>query len=350
MDAFYASVEQKDDPSLRGKPVIVGGDPFSRGVVCACSYEARKFGVRSAMPCSRAYKLCPEAIFIFPRFERYKQISGEIRSIFYEYTDLVEPLSLDEAYLDVTQNKFNQPFAIPIAHEIKQKIFLKTGLTASAGVSYNKFLAKVASDCNKPNGITVITPEEALAFIRTLPIGKFYGIGRVTEAKLIQKNICIGADLQKLSLDQLLEMFGKVGAYYYAIAHGDDPRHVEPYRERKSVGSETTFEKDIDSRNEMIIHLSSLAMEVADYLVAHNLFGKTVTLKVKYFDFTTSTRSLSLPQATQSAEVILKNIKELLKRTLADKKKVRLLGVSLSNLTRQADKNPVNGIQLELPF
>ncbi|CAB1061728.1 DNA polymerase IV (EC [Olavius sp. associated proteobacterium Delta 1] len=253
MDAFYASVEQRDTPELKGKPVIVGGDPNHRGVVAACSYEARKFGIHSAMASSTAYKLCPDAIFIRPRFDVYKAVSSEIREIFHEYTNLVEPLSLDEAFLDVTENFKEMVSATLIAKEIKNQIYSRTGrLTASAGVSFNKFLAKVASDINKPDGITVVTPEMAASFIDRLPIRKFFGVGKVTEEKMIGFGIKTGADLKKYKKEKLIQIFGKSGNYFYNIAHGKDDRPVEPNRIRKSIGKETTLPEDIDDTDQML--------------------------------------------------------------------------------------------------
>jgi len=242
MDAYYASVEQRDRPEFKGKPVIVGGDPKSRGVVAACSYEARKFGIHSAMASSTAYRLCPDAVFIRPRFDMYRAVSTQIREIFYEYTDLVEPLSLDEAFLDVTENYKGMPSATIIAKEIKREIYRRTGgLTASAGISFNKFLAKVASDINKPDGITVITPEMADEFIDRLPIRKFFGVGKVTEEKMLNLGIKTGADLKQYRKEQLIQLFGKSGNYFYDIAHGLDDRPVQPNRIRKSMGKETSY-------------------------------------------------------------------------------------------------------------
>ena len=280
MDAFYASIEQRDNPKLKGKPVIVGGAPDKRGVVAACSYEARKFGIHSAMSSSRAHKVCPEAIFIRPRFDVYRAVSAQIREIFLEYTDLVEPLSLDEAFLDVTENKKGMSSATLIAQEIKKKIYGKTNLTASAGVSFNKFLSKVASDIDKPNGLTVITPEEADEFIDKLPIRKFFGIGEVTEKKMLDMGIKTGSDLKKIDKSRLIELFGKVGDHYYDIVHGEDSRPVNPHRIRKSIGKETTLNEDIDNIEQMIEILNQLALEVEELLKKHDIKGKTFTLKV----------------------------------------------------------------------
>jgi len=349
MDAFYASIEQRDNPNLKGKPVIVGGTPDKRGVVAACSYEARKFGIHSAMSSSRAYKLCPEAVFLGPRFDVYSQVSGQIRAIFHQYTDLVEPLSLDEAFLDVTMNKKEIGSATFIAREIKGKILKKTNLTSSAGVSFNKFLSKVASDMNKPDGLTVITPEKAEVFIDRLPIRKFFGIGKVTEKKMLEMNIKRGGDLKKIDRERLIKLFGKLGGHYYSIVHGDDTRPVNPNRDRKSLGKETTLNEDIDSREQMIAILDELALKVETLVEKNRLCGKTVTLKVKYSDFQSITRSRTVETPILLRTDMMKHIKELLKRTDAGRKKVRLLGITISNFPEK-DVKPTNGKQLLLPF
>jgi len=336
MDAFYASVEQRDRPGLKGKPVIVGGDPQSRGVVAACSYEARKFGIHSAMASSTARRLCPGAVFIRPRFEVYKSVSSQIRDIFCEYTDLVEPLSLDEAFLDVTQNRKGMKSATLIAREIKKKIYERTGkLTASAGVSFNKFLAKVASDVNKPDGITVIPPEAADEFIEQLPIRKFFGVGRVTEEKMHGLGIKTGADLRKFNKTRLIQLFGKTGGYYYDIAHGLDERPVEPDRVRKSIGKETTLPEDIDDIEQMVEILENLSFKVENSLIRSEARGRTVTLKVKYFDFKSITRSITVEEPVESAVTIMKYVTPLLSKTAAGEKKVRLLGITISNFDDQ---------------
>jgi DNA polymerase IV len=332
MDAFFASVEQRDNPSLRGKPVIVGGDARSRGVVCTCSYEARVFGVRSAMASRIAYRLCPRAIFVRPRFEAYVHASRQIREIFHEYTDLVEPLSLDEAYLDVTENKKNQPLAGVIAREIKNKIFEKTSLVASAGVSYNKFLAKSASDLNKPDGFAVITPERAASFIEGLPIGKFFGIGRATEKTMIELGIRTGADLMRADRGFLMKHFGKMGNYFFEISRGIDNRPVNPYRIRKSFGKEITLDEDTNDREEMMEIIKELAGMVSSLLLEHHRKGKTVTLKIKYHDFESISRSVTLTEAEDNRDLITDFAIRLLDETEAGKKKVRLLGVAVSNL------------------
>jgi len=349
MDAFYASVEQRDQPELKKKPVIVGGDPQSRGVVAACSYEARKYGIHSAMPCATAYKLCPHAKFIRPRFDAYKAVSFQIREIFHEYTDLVEPLSLDEAFMDVTENKKQMPSATHIAQEIRKQIYEKTrGLTASAGVSFNKFLAKVASDVNKPNGITVITPDQADEFIDQLPVRNFFGVGKVTEEKMVRLGIKTGADLKKFNRNELTRIFGKAGNYFYDIAQGIDERPVEPDRIRKSIGKETTLSEDINDVELMIQILEDLAVRVADLLKRDNRQGMTVTLKIKYFDFQSITRSVTLPEPITDANVMMTQIKSLLKNTDAGRKKVRLLGVSISNFIDETSNGKFK--QLPLPF
>jgi DNA polymerase-4 len=350
MDAFYASVEQRDRPELKGKPVIVGGDPHSRGVVAACSYEARKFGVHSAMPSVTAYRLCPAAVFIRSRFDVYRAISGQIREIFYEYTNLVEPLSLDEAFLDVTVNHKGMPSATLIALELKKKIYHRTGgLTSSAGVSFNKFLAKVASDLNKPDGITVVTPDVADEFIDRLPIRKFFGVGKVTEEKMLNLGIKTGADLKKYKKDQLIQIFGKSGRYFYDIAHGLDQRPVEPNRIRKSIGKETTFSEDIDDTDQMVEILDDIAVKLENSLRKRDAKGRTITLKVKYFDFQSVTRSATVDQPVDNASIIMRYAKPLLEKTEAGTKKVRLLGISVSNFDDQ-ESRVGKYRQLPLPF
>jgi DNA polymerase-4 len=350
MDAFYASVEQRDNSGLMGKPVIVGGDPNHRGVVAACSYEARKFGVHSAMASATAYKLCPDAVFIRPRFDVYQSVSSIIREIFHEYTNLVEPLSLDEAFLDVTENFKQMPSATLIAKEIKKKIYSHTGrLTASAGVSFNKFLAKVASDINKPDGITVITPDIADRFIDQLPIRKFFGVGRVTEEKMIDLGIKTGADLKKFKPEKLVQLFGKSGRYFYNIAHGRDDRPVEPNRIRKSIGKETTLPEDIDDQNRMLEILERIAVRLENLLIRHEAKGRTITLKIKYFDFQSVTRSVTIDEPAVHADIIMRHIKPLLAKTEAGEKKVRLLGISISNFYSR-EKHVGKDGQLPLPF
>lgn len=331
MDAFYASVEQRDNPQLKGKPVIVGGQPDKRGVVAACSYEARKFGIHSAMSSARARTLCPQAVFLYPKFDKYKAASERIMEIFHEYTDLIEPLSLDEAFLDVTRNKKGIESATQIARQIRQEIFNKTGLTASAGVSYNKFLAKVASDYRKPDGLTVVVPNKAQSFIDHLPIRKFFGVGKVTEKKMLGLGIKTGADLKKLSKDALTEFFGKYGGYFYNIAHGMDSRPVTPERIRKSLGKEITLHEDINDIGEMVTILEKIAHIVEAELKKRGLKGRTITLKMKYHDFHSITRSITIRDQTDRADEIMNHVRSLLTHTDAGKTRVRLLGITLSN-------------------
>jgi DNA polymerase IV len=333
MDAFFASVEQRDQPEYQGKPLIVGGQPNSRGVVAACSYEARKFGIHSAMPCSRAYRLCPQAIFVPPRFEAYREASDQIREIFWQYATQVEPLSLDEAYLDVTYTADFDGSATRIAQAIKAEILAKTKLTASAGVSYNKFLAKIASDMDKPNGLYVIKPEQGLDFVAHLPIGKFHGIGPATETKMQKLGIKTGADLRQKTLVQLVGKFGKSGQYYYNIARAIDERPVRSTRVRKSFGKETTFAEDILSIKVLTETLNGLANQVLSKLTEQKLQAKTITLKVKYANFQQVTRAQSVEAVLDRASVI-QWIPQLLKRTQAGGKPIRLVGLSLSGLEK----------------
>jgi DNA polymerase-4 len=350
MDAFYASVEQRDRPDLRGKPVIVGGSPNSRGVVAACSYEARKFGIHSAMASARAYKLCPQAVFLKPRFDVYQAVSAQIRAIFYQYTDLVEPLSLDEAFLDVTVNKAGIDSATCIARQILRQIYENTGkLTASAGVSYNKFLAKVASDVNKPNGLCVVTPAKAAGFIDRLPIRKFYGIGKVTEKRMLNLGIRTGADLKKMELNKLLALFGKAGHFFYDISHGRDDRPVVAHWIRKSIGKETTFGTDLDDIDEMLTILKELAEQVERTLRRDKRKGLTLTLKVKYQDFQCITRSLTVSHPLLDAGTLMSYIPGLLENTEAGRRKVRLLGIAVSNFLDEAGGR-AKWVQLALPL
>jgi DNA polymerase IV len=349
MDAFYASIEQRDNPQLRGKPVIVGGDPQSRGVVCTCSYEARKYGVHSAMPSSHAQRLCPQGVFIRPRMTAYRMASAQIRTIFFLYTELVEPLSLDEAYLDVTDNRKNITSATIIAQEILTAINAETGLTASAGVSYNKFLAKVASDINKPNGMTVIIPSQAEEFIATLPIEKFFGIGKVTAKKMRTMGITNGAELKQLDLATMSSTFGKNGAYFYNIVRGVDNRQVEPNRQRKSMGREITLQNDIDDIAEITQIIRELSERVETLLRQANLKGNTVTLKLKYADFVSVTRAKTLSKPCDDRTVIADTSEELLKKTEAGQRKVRLIGVTVSNFAEKTSASELL-FQPELPF
>lgn len=349
MDAFYASVEQMDNPELRGKPIAVGGGG-SRGVVSAASYEARKFGVRSALSGVLARKYCPELIFVRPRFDRYKEISNKIRKIFLDYTDLVEPLSLDEAYLDVTQNKKGNPSATLIAQEIRQRILQETGLTASAGISVNKFVAKIASDVNKPNGQKTVGPDEVVPFLENLPIKKFYGVGKVTTEKMYQLGIFTGADLKAQSLEFLERHFGKSGAYYYYAVRGIHRSEVKPERVSKSVAHEHTFRENLSSEIYMQEQLQDIAEQLAKRLKRYDIAGKTVTLKIKYSDFTLQTRSKTLPYFISDKGLILETATELLYQERM-KESVRLLGISLSNLnTEQDEKKKTVAVQLRFPF
>jgi DNA polymerase-4 len=345
MDAFYASVEQRDNPDLRGKPVAVGG--MHRGVVAAASYEARKYGVHSALPSKTAARRCPDLIFVKPRFEVYREVSVQIQTIFRTYSDLVEPLSLDEAYLDVTEPKKGPPSATLVARAIKDEIKAVTGLTASAGVSYNKFLAKVASAAEKPDGLTVITPEAAPAFIDSLKIGKFFGVGPVTAKKMHDAGIRTGKDLKTWEEDRLVERFGKSGRYYYRAAHGLDDRPVRTSWERKSLGAERTFREDIADPNEMMDKLREIARTVSQRLGKKPLKGRTVTLKIKHFDFTVTTRQTTLPEPVSSPEEIMDFVERLLYFAPAlPKKPVRLLGITMSNF----DDGNMEGRQLSLPL
>lgn len=350
MDAFYASVEQLDNPELRGKPIAVGGSS-QRGVVSAASYEARKFGVKSAMSSVIAKRNCPELIFVKPRFERYKEISQRIRKIFLEYTDLVEPLSLDEAYLDVTENKKGNPSATLIAREIREKIKEKTGLNASAGISINKFIAKVASDFNKPNGQKTVNPEEVEEFLEKLEIRKFHGVGKVTAEKMYQLGIFTGKDLKEKSEDFLAEHFGKSGPYYYNVVRGIHLSEVKPNRIRKSLGAERTFNENISSEVFMLERLESIAEEIERRLQKSKVAGKTITLKIKYSDFSLQTRSKTISYYISSKELIMEIAKELLYQEKM-KNSVRLLGISLSHLNtdKKTEKEEKKEIAVQLKF
>jgi DNA polymerase-4 len=337
MDAFYASVAQMDNPQLKGKPIAVGGGG-TRGVISAASYEARQFGVKSAMSGKLALKLCPELIFVKTDFERYTDISKRIRRIFLDYTDLVEPLSLDEAYLDVTENKIGLPSASLIAQKIRQRIFDEIGLTASAGISINKFIAKVASDYKKPNGQKTVNPEDVLRFLEDLDIRKFYGVGKVTTEKMYQKGIFTGRDLKLKSLEYLNEHFGKSGSYYYDLVRGIHTSEVKPNRIRKSLAAERTFSENLSSEIFMLEKLEHIAEEVSKRLIKSNIAGKTLTLKIKYSDFTLQTRSKTLPYYISDKAIILETAKDLLYQEKLSNS-VRLLGISLSNLNTDS-KNP----------
>ena len=346
MDAFYASVEQMDHPELMGKPIAVGGSE-NRGVVAAASYEARKFGVRSAISGVLAKKNCPDLIFVKPRFDRYKEISNKIHKIFHDYTDLVEPLSLDEAYLDVTHNKKGNPSATLLAQEIRMRILNEVGLTASAGISVNKFVAKIASDYNKPNGQKTVNPEEVLSFLETLPIRKFYGVGKVTTEKMYQLGIFTGLELKSKSIEFLEKHFGKSGAFYYHVVRGIHNGEVKPNRITKSVAAEHTFDTNLSSEIFMLEQLEKIAANLERRLKKHNIAGKTVTLKIKYSDFTQQTRSKTVPYFISDKALILENVKELLYQERM-KDSVRLLGISLSNLNTEQKKTVV--VQLQFAF
>ncbi len=351
MDAFYASVAQMDYPELKGKPIAVGGGG-TRGVVSAASYEARKFGVKSAMSGRLAIKLCPELIFVKTDFERYREISNRIRFIFFDYTDLVEPLSLDEAYLDVTDNKKGLPSATLIAEEIRQRIYNEVGLTASAGISINKFIAKIASDYNKPNGQKTVNPEDVIPFLETLDIRKFYGVGKVTAEKMYQKGIFTGQDLKLKSLDYLETNFGKSGRYYYDVVRGIHHSAVKPNRIRKSLAAERTFSENLSSEIFMLEKLEQIAEEVSKRLHKSKISGKTLTLKIKYSDFSLQTRSKTLTYFVSDKSLILEISKDLLYQEKLNNS-VRLLGISMSNLntdTKKIFKPEEKSVSVQLKF
>ena len=351
MDAFYASVEQMDNPELKGKPLAVGGSEV-RGVVSAASYEARKFGVRSAISGIQAKKLCPDLIFVRPRFDRYKEISKKIRKIFHDYTDLVEPLSLDEAYLDVTENKKGNPSATLIAQEIRKRIFEEVGLTASAGISVNKFVAKIASDYNKPNGQKTVNPDEVEAFLEKLDIKKFYGVGKVTAEKMYQLGIFTGYDLKQKSLEYLEKHFGNSGFHYYQICRGIHNSAVKPNRKIKSVGAERTFGENLSSEIFMEERLQSIAKELEKRLQKSKISGKTITLKIKYSDFTLQTRSKTLPYFVSDKNIILDVAKDLLYQERL-RNSVRLLGISIHNLNNEEKTKtdlPQKSVSVQLKF
>jgi DNA polymerase-4 len=350
MDAFFAAIEQRDFPQYGNKPLIVGGAPDSRGVVATCSYEARKYGVHSAMPSAHAYRLCPQAVFVKPRFEAYHEASTIIRKIFADYTELFEPLSLDEAYLDVSEAGLHQGSALLIARDIKATIKQQTELTASAGVAYNKFLAKIASDMNKPDGLYVITPEQGSRFVEQLPVAKFHGIGKVTSSKMQSLGIQTGRDLKKLSLSQLQQHFGKSGLYYYNIARGIDNRLVNSHRIRKSIGVEITFQQDIKARQEIIEHLQRLLETALKKVTEKQLAARTLTVKIKYHDFVQITRSRTLPHSVTSTSATLAVLEHLLSNTEIGNRNVRLLGVTLSSLDDEPALNRFRQMDLFSDF
>lgn len=345
MDAFYASVEQRDNPELRGKPVAVGGLPSQRGAVCAASYEARRFGIHSAMPSRSAIARCQHLVFIKPRFPVYKAVSTEIRKIFFDYTDLVEPLSLDEAYLDVTVDKREIGSAVMIAREIRDRIRTELNLTASAGISINKFLAKIASNLNKPDGQSLIAPDQAEAFIEKLPIEDFYGVGPATATKMKALGIHTGADLKQWDPSQLVATFGKVGHYYYRVVRAEDNRPVNPNRIRKSIGAERSFFEDLRERSQMEAALEKIAQEVHERLSNNQKTGYTLTLKIKYDNYDTCTRSQTLETPIKEQAEILRLAKGLLLAHVEKGRPVRLLGITLSNLVE-----PQPYSQLSLSF
>jgi len=332
MDAFFASVEQRDFPEYRGKPLVVGGLPENRGVVAAASYDARVFGIRSAMPSHKALQLCPHILFVRPRFDVYKKVSSSIREILSRYTDLIEPLSLDEAYLDVSTDKLGIGSAMEIAKQIREAIKNELQLTASAGISINKFVAKIASDINKPDGLTFIGPSKVQAFMENLPVEKFHGVGKVTAAKMKTMQLYTGADLKSLSEKELIKHFGKQGRFYYQIVRGIDNRPVQPHRKTKSVGVEDTFEQDLTALRDMNEELEKIAKKLIERVQRHKLKGRTLTLKIRFNDFSIITRSKSFLHVVDDYANILQTAKELLSKELSDEnKQVRLLGITLSN-------------------
>lgn len=346
MDAFFASVEQLDFPELKGKPVAVGGNS-ERGVIAAASYEARKFGVRSAMPSAKAAKLCPDLIFKEHRFSRYKELSYQIRDIFYEYTDLVEPLSLDEAYLDVTENKIGLNSATLIAKEIKAKIVIRTGLVASAGISYNKFLAKTASDIDKPDGLYVILPEEAEEFVAKLPVHKFYGIGKVTAEKMVKAGIFTGKDLRSKSLQDLMLRFGKSGKYYYNISRAIDNRSVQSTRDTKSVSAERTFNENLYSMDEVLKEIERIAILSFERYHRIGEKGVTMTLKLKYGDFQQITRSHTSEEPIRDRHEFVAGALALMKQDLLQDEGIRLIGVGISNFKKEIHKKDNSQLTIE---
>ena len=347
MDAFFASVEQRDCSRYRRQPIAVGGTPEQRGVVATASYEARKYGVRSAMPARTALQLCPQLIFVPPRFEVYRSVSQQIRTIFFRYTELVEPLSLDEAYLDVTENKYGIDSATHVARMLRKDIRRETALTASAGVSCNKFLAKIASGMQKPNGLYVIPPKRAETFVEELAIEQFFGIGPATAKKLKAMGVETGADLKQQTLERLVEQFGKRGHHFYSIARAIDERPVKPDRLRKSIGVERSYVEDLSSAAAIAQALSALADSLQARLERHGCKGRTLTLKVKYSNYEQVTRSLTLETPFLERDIVLGLANDLLKVTEVETRHVRLLGLTASNLTGEVDRDSK---QLSLPL
>ena len=346
MDAFYASVEQRDFPQYRDKPLIVGGDPQRRGVVATCSYEARNFGIHSAMASATALRKCPHAIFVKPRFEIYRQVSSDIRRVFSRFSDCIEPLSLDEAYLDVSEHARAPNSSVLIASDIRAQIKQETGLTASAGVSYNKFLAKIASDRCKPDGLLYISPEQGAAFVQGLKIRDFYGVGKATEQTMHGLGIETGADLLRWRLPELQALFGSSAEYYYQVARGIDERPVKHNRIRKSVSTEDTFEQDLSEHEAMLRVLGKQAVQIEEQLAKLQVKGKTLTIKVKFSDFSQVTRSLSKTQGFYLADSIVAELPALLEAALIKPLAVRLLGVGISNLIALEEVENNNQITL----
>jgi DNA polymerase-4 len=350
MDAFYASVEQRDNPSLRGKPVAVGGDPTVRGVVAAASYEARKFGVRSAIPMSRAVRLCPSLIIVHPDFQKYRTVSQEVFEIFREVTPLVEPMSLDEAYLDVTENTWNEPLGVTVARRIKERIKEKTHLTASAGVAPNKFLAKIGSGWKKPDGLTVVPPERIESFLQGLPVDALWGVGPKTAARLREHGIQKLIDVRARTADELAAIVGMHAEWLIELAYGRDDRPVEPNRPSKSAGSEQTYATDLSSIEEIRREIEEMARDIAGWLVKKGKTARTVTIKVRYSDFTTITRSQSETPATADADNIASRAVKLLDKTEAGPRAVRLLGVSVHNFGDAQEEDAAEDAEARLPF
>ncbi len=330
MDAFYASVEQRDFPELRGKPIAVGGNG-KRGVTTTASYEARKYGVRAAMPGWKAKELCPELIFVDLRFDAYKKASREVREIFATYTDLIEPLSLDEAFLDVTTNKKNIKYATDAAIQIQKEIYKNVGLTASAGVSYCKFLAKVGSGVKKPSGTTIITPKKALPFLEALPINKFFGVGKVTAEKMKSLGIHNGLDLKAWTKENLVKNFGKAGAFYFDIVRGIDNRPVEPNRERKSLAVERTYDENLNDLESILTNTEYISQMLANSILKSHFYGKTLTLKIKNKDFIQKTRSITIDETFRTFDQVFNEAKKLIENNKEICSQLRLIGLSISN-------------------
>ena len=349
MDAFYASVEQRDNPALRGKPVVVGGDPTKRGVVAAASYEARTFGVRSAIPMSRAVRLCPSLIIVRPDFEKYRAVSQQVFAIYRSVTPLVEPLSLDEAYLDVTENAWGETLGVTVAKRIKQAIKDTTALTASAGVAPNKFLAKIASGWHKPDGLTVIAPERVESFLQGLPVDALWGVGPKTAARLRAHGIDKLVDVRQRPLDDLRDIVGSAADWLRDLAHGVDERPVDPSEQRKSAGSECTYEKDLTDRSRITAEIDEMARDAARWLAKRGIFARTVVIKVRYDDFSTVTRSHSDAKPTRDPDAVAARAVALLDKTDAGRRPVRLLGVSVHNLEESDLVRPKRSVKQDEP-